>query len=105
MLERHLSNLVNEAATGFLNAGQKLSELLSDRADATPGSRSEASKLRSETIALLNRARRAIADECAISKVLPSDLDGQVWGYLDELERFRADAVARARNAAKPQNP
>ena len=61
--------------------------------------------MRSETIALLNRARRAIADECAISKVLPSDLDGQVWGYLDELEGFRADAVARARKAPKAVEP
>ncbi len=92
-------------AKGFLGAGEKLSALLSDRADATPGGRSEASKLRSETIAILNRARRALADECAISKVLPSDLDGQVWGYLDELEGFRADAVARARKEAKVQDP
>lgn len=92
-------------ANGFLGAGERLSELLSDRADATVGGRSGAYKLRSETVALLNRARAAIGDECAISKVLPSDLDGQIWGYLDELEGHRADAVARARKAAKTVDP
>lgn len=88
-------------ALGFLNAGEKLSVLLSERADATTDGRKGAHKLRSETIALLNRARSAIADECATSNALPKDLDAQIWGYLDELEGQRADAVARARKQAK----
>lgn len=92
-------------ATGYLGAGEKLSTLLSERADATPGGRTGANKLRSETIALLNRARGAIVDECAISTVLPNDLDAQIWGYLDELEGHRADAVARGRKPAKTAEP
>lgn len=88
-------------ATGFLGAGERLSVLLSERADAPSGGRTGSQKLRSETIALLNRARSAIADECATSTTLPQDLEAQIWGYLDELEKQRADAVARSR---KPKN-
>jgi hypothetical protein len=93
---------LHDWATRFLGAGEKLSVLLSERADATPGGRTGAYKLRSETVALLNRARGAIADECATSKALPSDLDAQIWAYLDELEAQRAEAAARARKPAKP---
>lgn len=92
-------------ATGFLGAGEKLSVLLSDRADTNSNGRAQAHKLRSETVGLLNRAREAIADECAGSSGLPGDLDMQIWGYLDELEGLRAEAVARARKAAKPAEP
>lgn len=84
-------------AIGFLGAGEKLSVLLSERADAAIGGRAGSQKLRSETIALLNRVRSAIADECVMSPALPQDLDAQIWGYLDELEKQRAEAVARAR--------
>jgi hypothetical protein len=87
-------------ATGFLGAGEKLSVLLSERADVATGGRAGAQKLRSETIALLNRARGAIADECATSSTLPHDLDAQIWAYFDELEKQRADAVARSRKPA-----
>ncbi|HRI69291.1 MAG TPA: hypothetical protein PK156_33905 [Polyangium sp.] len=79
----------------FLNAGQKLATLLSDRADASASGRTGSQKLRSETIALLNRARQTIADECANSTSLPNDLENQIWGYFDELEQHRAEAVAR----------
>lgn len=89
---------LHDWATAFLGAGEKLSVLLSDRADVSSSGRTGANKLRGETIGLLNRARAAIADECASSKALPNDLDAQIWGYLDELEGQRADAVARARN-------
>ena len=61
--------------------------------------------LQCASIGLILANTVAIADESAISKVLPSDLDGQVWGYLDELEGFRADAVARARKAPKAVEP
>lgn len=82
-------------AVAFLGAGQKLATLLSDRADMSISGRAGSQKLRSETIALLNRARQAIADEAAESNALPKDLDGQIWGYLDELENLRLAAVSR----------
>lgn len=56
-----------------------------------------------ETVALLNRARAAIADEIASSLQLPNDLDTQIWGYFDEVEKQRADAVARARQSPGPE--
>ncbi|HRI71478.1 MAG TPA: hypothetical protein PK156_44900 [Polyangium sp.] len=92
-------------AEGFLEAGQKLATLLSDRADASTSGRAGAQKLRSETIALLNRARRTIADEMANASGLPADLDQQIWGYFDELEAHRADAVARGRKDPAPTPP
>lgn len=84
-------------AVGFLGAGQKLSALLSERADASMPNRIGASKLRAETVALVNRARQTIADECANAPALPADLDGQIWGYFDELEAHRAAALGRTR--------
>ncbi len=86
-------------AVAFLNAGQKLATLLSDRADVSASGRTGSQKLRSETIALLNRARQTIADECANSTSLPNDLENQIWGYFDELEQHRAEAVARGKKA------
>jgi hypothetical protein len=93
-------NSLYDWAVQFLGAGQKLSTLLSERADVSTSGRAGAQKLRSETVALLNRARQAIADEAALSTTLPHDLDAQIWGYFDELEEHRAAAVARARKPA-----
>lgn len=82
-------------AVGFLGAGQKLATLLSERADMSISGRAGSQKIRSETIALLNRARQAIAEEGAESNVLPKDLDAQIWGYFDELENLRIAALSR----------
>lgn len=94
-------NSLYDWAVGFLGAGEKLATLLSDRADMSSSGRAGSQKLRSETIALLNRARQAIADECAHSTTLSNDLDAQIWGYFDELDEHRAAAVARGRKAKK----
>ncbi len=82
-------------ALSYLGAGEKLATLLSDRVDATPAARKGAQKLRTETIALLNRARAAMADEIRSSNTVPKDLDMQVWGYFEELEGLRAGALGK----------
>ena len=87
--------------TDFLDAGQSLSELLSNRADVDESGRKDASKLRSQTIGLLNRFRGALADEVEDNTALPRNLDQQVFGYFDELESMRAASLAAAAAAAK----
>ena len=73
-------------AVAFLAAGEKLSELLSNRADAEAVTRKNAQLLRSETIGILNDLRRAIAREKRRNPSLPDDIDAQIFGYLDDLE-------------------
>jgi hypothetical protein len=87
--------------TDFLDAGQSLSELLSDRADVDDSGRKDAGKLRSETVGLLNRFRGALADEVDDNTALPRNLDQQVFAYFDELEGMRAASLAAAAAAAK----
>lgn len=84
-----------------LGGGAKLGSLLSDRADADNGARSKASALRSQTVGLLNRARGAILDAVDADDSLPRDLDGQIFGYFDELEELRVTAAQAAKSAAK----
>ncbi|MDC0747777.1 hypothetical protein [Polyangium mundeleinium] len=91
---------LHDWATAYVAAGEHLSSLLSKRADATTDGRKHAAKLRSETVALLNRVRSAIADDVETLPDLPRDLDAQIFGYLDELEQRREDAN-RAAKAAK----
>lgn len=85
----------------FLDAGQSLHELLSNRADVDDSGRKDAGKLRGNTIGLLNRCRAALADEMADNAKLPGNLDQQVFAYLDELESMRATALAAASSVAK----
>jgi hypothetical protein len=85
--------------TDFLDAGQSLNDLLSNRADMDESGRKDASKLRSQTIGLLNRFRGALADEVEETAVLPRNLDQQVFAYFDELEGMRASALAAAKAA------
>ena len=78
------------------DAGQSLNDLLSNRADMDESGRKDASKLRSQTIGLLNRFRGALADEVEENTALPRNLDQQVFAYFDELEGIRASALAAA---------
>lgn len=79
----------------FLEQGRKIDDLLSQRgepqAGAAGGSRKGAAALRASTIAVLNRARAALADELGSNPALPQDLDTQIFGYFDELARLRAE--------------
>jgi hypothetical protein len=85
--------------TDFLDAGQSLNDLLSNRADMDESGRKDASELRSQTIGLLNRFRGALADEVEENTALPRTLDQQVFAYFDELEGMRASALAAAKAA------
>ncbi|MEP7126453.1 MAG: hypothetical protein ABJE95_36315 [Byssovorax sp.] len=87
--------------TDFLDAGQSLHELLSNRADVDDTGRKDAGTLRTTTIGLLNRCRSAIADEVDDDSKLPRNLDQQVFAYFDELESMRAASLAATAAAAK----
>lgn len=92
-------------AVAFLAAGEKLSELLSNRADAEAMTRKNAQLLRSETIGILNDLRRAIAREKRRNPALPDDIDAQIFGYLDDLEERRANRSSTAREKSEPEKP
>jgi hypothetical protein len=79
---------------GFVAQGEQIGTLLGQRADITAQSRREAGKLRASTVGILGRFRAALADEMAIDKSLPADLDAKVFGYFDELSAMRAHALA-----------
>lgn len=81
-----------ECAVGFVEAGKRIDELLSDRADAKD--RRAATVLRGETLAKLNRLRNDLADALKDEPTLPADLDAQVFGYFDLLEKKDAEAAA-----------
>ncbi len=90
-------------AVDFVEAGEKIDTLLSERADAKD--RAEASALRSDAIGLLNRLRKSLKAEQKINPALPSDLETQVFGYFDLLESNAADAFAAAKRTSTPQEP
>lgn len=87
-------------ADEFIKAGEKLDELLSLRADKNAGDRSAVLTLRPAAIALLNRFRAAVDDELGMNPALPRDLDKQLFGYLDQLEDMRVQALANEKSAA-----
>ncbi len=89
--------------TRFLDAGDKLDTLLAQRADKTVASRSDAAKLRTATLGILGRFRGALADEMAVDKTLPSDLDGQVFAYFDQLATMRND-TRRSNTTEDPED-
>ena len=75
---------------GFLDAGDSLDKLLSDRstAEAAP-SGTIVTTLRANTIGLLRRFREALRDEVAANASLPRDLEQRVFAYIDELANRR----------------
>jgi hypothetical protein len=85
-------------ARAFVTAGEKLSTLLSQRADAESQTRKNAQILRSETIGILNDLRRAIAREKKRNSFLPADIDELIFGYFDTLEDNR-ERAAKARTS------
>jgi len=90
---------------GFVAGGDLLGTLLSQRADAGSGSRSEAGKIRASSVAVLGRFRGALGDELSVNPALPKDLEAQVFGYFDELDKMRAAAVAAQPKKAAPATP
>jgi hypothetical protein len=79
-------------AASFVDAGARLQKLLEQPEDAGAAERKEAQRLRAETLGLLNHARAVIHDEVASRPSLPRHLDTQIFGYLDDLEKFRGTA-------------
>ena len=73
----------------FLTAGEKLDELLGQRAEKDTGGRKDAGKLRVATIGMLTRLRGAIADELDHDAKLPRNLETQIFGYFDQLAKMR----------------
>ena len=79
-----------------IEAGEAIGRLLAERGtELAMRARTDASKLRTETIALIGRWRATLADEVANDPTLPRDLEGQLFAYLDELARQRAESIAR----------
>lgn len=76
-------------AVAFVAAGEKLSTLLSQRADVESQTRKNAQLLRSETVGILNDLRRAISREKKRNSFLPADIDELIFGYFDTLEDNR----------------
>jgi hypothetical protein len=87
-----------EWATQFIDAGEQLSTLLSRRADAK--ARTQATQIRMKTIGLLNRVRTAMLDEMREDPALPTTLEQDVFGYLDDMEEKAALAYAEEKKAA-----
>lgn len=82
-------------AEDFVASGKKIDELLAARADMEQKNRKAAATLRVEVIGILNRLRKNLALELKDDPSLPRDLEKQVFGYLDMLEKTCADARAK----------
>ena len=85
---------------GFLDAGDLLDKLLSERStvEAAAASGTATTLLRATTIGILRRFRESLRDEVAANPALPRDLEARVFAYIDEL------AARRAKNEKKPEN-
>ena len=65
--------------------------------------RKEATRLRTETLGMLNQLRASLTLEAKQNATLPADLEEQVFGYFDLLEKEAAEVKAKAK--AKPPAP
>lgn len=76
---------------GFLDAGDSLDKLLSERStvEAAASTGTSSTVLRATTIGLLRRLREALRDEVAANADLPRDLEQRVFAYIDELANRR----------------
>lgn len=82
-------------AESFVVAGTKIDSLLEARADTEQNNRKAAATLRAEVMGILNRLRKNLLLELKDDPALPRDLEKQVFGYLDLLEKACADARAK----------
>ncbi len=87
-------------ATAFVDSGDKLGKLLSDRSLLGSGAvPTQALTVRTATIGLLGRFRAALADEMAHEPSLPRDLDTQVFSFFDELQATREQSARTSKNS------
>lgn len=87
-----------DVAAGYIGAGKQIDVYLSERADAKD--RKAATVLRGEALSRLNRLRSDLADALKDDSTLPADLEAQVFGYFDLLEKKDAEAAAAAKKKA-----
>ena len=82
----------------YVAAGTALGDNLSGRADdlVARGDASDAAALRGRVMGLLGELRTAVRREVEADSTLPASLEGDIFGYLDELTRL---AAARAPGA------
>jgi hypothetical protein len=92
-----------DMAEGFVAQGERIGELLSQRADAAQAAQQDLRQLRSRAMGFMIRMREAISDEILIRPELPRDLDTLIFSYLDEVSAMRATAGARAAAAMEPK--
>jgi len=87
-------------ASAFVDAGDKMGKLLSDRSLAGSGAvGAQALQVRSVTIGLLSRFRSALGDEITHDASLPRNLDARVFSYFDELQAMREQAAKAAKGS------
>lgn len=91
-----------DVATKYLDAGDRINELLSHRADIPTDARKDAGRLRNETLGMANRLRAEIAREVSKNPSLPQDLEQRLFGYLDTLTAMQAAPGQPADPAAPP---
>jgi len=92
-------------AAAFVAEGSKIDDLLNSRADIEQKNRKAAAILRVEVIGLLNRLRKNLKLELKDNPALPSDLEGQVFAYLDMLEKTCAEARANGKDVEEIPAP
>jgi hypothetical protein len=88
-------------------AAERLGALLSRRADAVAEDQAAKERrsltVRAETVGLLGRLRRALADEISLDAALPRDLELKAFAYVDQLAASREERATKpAKNVTAP---
>jgi len=98
-----LGNTAADWLDSFVQEGEKLDQLLSDRAliGAHAESAGKVAGLRPSTIGVLGDVRRSLTAEVKSNSALPRNLVAIVFGYFDLLNVFRTKEPA----GAKPPEP
>jgi hypothetical protein len=84
------SKTLFEVATAFLNEGQKLEELLNQRADVPKAVRNQSALARARAMGALRRFRKDLRKEIERDTTLPRDLEQNVFGFFDTLHAMEA---------------
>jgi hypothetical protein len=87
------ASMFDSSATGVYRS-------LRDKTEEDTRNRKETTRLRTETIGMLNRLRTNLTLAVKQDAKLPADLDEQVFGYFDQLEKQATEAKAKPK--AKP---